>query len=93
MKRSIPILAPSLVFGLLLATNTFAAGDLSKEQVKAKLEAAGYTNVSDIRSEKDHFDAKAMKDGQKVMLDVDAKTGAITPEDEQQEKTEHKDKY
>jgi predicted aspartyl protease len=93
MKRSIQAFTPSLIFGLLLAGNAIAAGDLSKDQVKAKLEAAGYTNVSDIRREKGHFDVKAMKDGQEVMLDVDAKTGAITPENEQQEAREHKDKY
>lgn len=92
MKRSIKALAPSLLFGLLLAANASAA-DLSKDQVKAKLEAAGYTNVSDIRREKGHFDVKATKDGQVVMLDVDAKTGAITPENEKQEASEHKDKY
>jgi hypothetical protein len=92
MKRSSQIFAPSLLFGLFLAANASAA-DLSKDQVKAKLEAAGYTNVSDIRREKGHFDAKAMKDGQKVMLDIDAKTGEITPENEEQEAREHKDKY
>jgi hypothetical protein len=30
-----------------------------------------------------------MKDGKKVALDVDAKTGAITPEDEENEEHEH----
>jgi uncharacterized membrane protein YkoI len=50
------------------------------DQVKAKIEAAGFTNVSDIRREEDHFDAKAMKDGKKVILEVDAKTGQITIE-------------
>ena len=92
MKRSIQIIVPS-VFGALLASSAFAAGELSKDQVKTKLEAAGYTNVSHIRREKNHFDAKAMKDGKEVMLDVDAKTGAITTESEEQEAREHKDKY
>ena len=66
--------------------------DLTKDQVKAKIEAAGYTNVSDIRREEDHFDAKATKDGKKVALDVDAKTGAVTPEDEENEEHEHQGK-
>jgi cytochrome c556 len=54
--------------------------ELTVDQVKAKIEAAGFTNVSDIRREEDHFDAKATKDGKKVILEVDAKTGTITTE-------------
>jgi len=54
--------------------------ELTVDQVKAKIEAAGYTNVSDIRREEDHFDAKATKDGKKVTLEIDAKTGSITTE-------------
>jgi cytochrome c556 len=92
MKRSIRIIAPAFVFSGLLATSAFAADDLTKDQVKAKLEAAGYTNVSGIHKERNHFDAKAMKDGKEVMLDIDAKTGAITPESEEAEASEHKDK-
>jgi cytochrome c556 len=57
-----------------------AEDELTVDQVKAKIEAAGFTNVSDIRREEDHFDAKAMKDGKKVILEVDAKTGSITIE-------------
>ncbi len=79
MKRSIQIIAPAVVLGALLATSALAA-DLTKDQVKSKLEAAGYTKISGIHKEKDHFDAKAMKDGKEVMLDVDAKTGEITTE-------------
>ena len=75
-----------------LAGQAGAANDLTKDQVKAKIEAAGYTKVSDIRREKDHYDAKAMKDGKEVALDVDAKTGAITAEDEEKEEHEHQGK-
>jgi hypothetical protein len=91
MKRSIQIVAPAFVFSALLATSALAA-DLTKDQVKTKLEAAGYTKVSGIHKERDHFDAKAMKDGKEVMLDVDAKTGAISPESEEAEAREHKAK-
>jgi cytochrome c556 len=64
-----------------LAEQASAADEeLTVDQVKAKIEAAGFTNVSDIRREEDHFDAKAMKDGKKVILEVDAKTGQITIE-------------
>jgi hypothetical protein len=34
-----------------------AEDELTMDQVKAKIEAAGFTNVSDIRREEDHFDA------------------------------------
>jgi uncharacterized membrane protein YkoI len=71
-----------------LAGQAGAEDELTKDQVKAKIEAAGYTNVSDVHREKGHYDAKAVKDGKKVELDVDAKTGAITPEEEE----EHHDK-
>jgi len=90
MKRTLPMAAA--FGGLLLIGSASAAGDLTKDQVKAKLEAAGYTQVASIRREKNHFDATAMKDGQKVMLDVDAKTGAITPENEEAEEHEHSKK-
>jgi len=64
-----------------LAGQTGAADDeLTADQVKAKIEAAGFTNVSDIRREGDHFDAKALKNGEKVTLEVDAQTGTITAE-------------
>ena len=63
------------------AGQTGAADDeLTADQVKAKIEAAGFTNVSDIRREGDHFDAKALKNGEKVTLEVDAQTGTITAE-------------
>jgi hypothetical protein len=68
-----------------------AAADLTRNEVKTKIEAAGYTNVQNIRREGDHFDAKAIKDGKQVALDVDARTGAITMEKEgKHEEREHK---
>jgi len=67
------------------------AGQLNADQVKARIEAAGYTNVQNVRREGDHFDAKATdKNGKRVSLDVDAKTGAVTPEKEgEDEAREH----
>jgi hypothetical protein len=60
-----------------------AAEDLTRGQVKTRIEAAGYTNVKNIRKEGDHFDARATsRSGQEVALDVDAKTGAIALETE-----------
>ena len=90
MKRF--LISNLLVAGLALSAIGIAtAQDLTRDQVKTKIEAAGYTNVRSVRKEGDHFDAKATKNGQEVALDVDAKTGAITLETEgKTEKHEHK---
>ena len=66
-----------------------AATTLTQDQVKAKVKEAGYTHISDIRLEKDHYDVTAMKDGKKVVIDVDAKTGAISPEEEHEQNEHH----
>ena len=69
-----------------LVIGIMAAADLTAAQVKSRLEAAGYTNVQGVKKEGDHFDAMATaKDGKQVSLDVDAKTGAITPGDRERE--------
>jgi hypothetical protein len=65
------------------AIGTVAAQELTAAQVKTRLEAAGFTNVQNIRREGDHFDAKATnKDGKQMSLDIDAKTGAVSQEKE-----------
>jgi Peptidase propeptide and YPEB domain len=80
MKRFI---SPLIVAGFALAAIGIAdAQDLTAAQVKSKLEAAGYTDVQNVKKEGNHFDATAMKDGKQMRLDVDAKTGAIKPEEE-----------
>ena len=78
-------------FGIAVAQDRNAA-QLNADQVKSRVEAAGYTNVQDVRREGNHFDAKATdKDGKQVSLDVDAKTGAVTPEKSgKDEEREHK---
>ena len=67
------------------AVQAGAATTLTQDQVKAKVKEAGYTHVSDIRLEKDHYDVTAMKDGKKVVIDVNATTGAISPEEEDEQ--------
>jgi hypothetical protein len=69
-----------------------AAQELTAGQVKSRLEAAGYTDIRDVRREGNHFDAKAIdRAGNRVSLDIDAKTGAITREKEgKSEENEHK---
>jgi hypothetical protein len=69
-----------------LVIGIMATADLTAAQVKSRLEAAGYTNVQGVKKEGDHFDAMATgMDGKQVSLDVDAKTGAITPGDRERE--------
>ena len=91
MKTLTRITAATGAAVLFAFASQAGAADLTKDQVKAKVEAAGYTNVSDIRMEEGHYDAKAMKEGKVVYLDIDAKTGAISTEDEEDEKREHHD--
>jgi hypothetical protein len=86
MKDYVKLIVASVAF---FAISIAAAADLTAAQVKSRLEAAGYTNVQNVKKEGDHFDAKATaRDGKRVSLDVDAKTGAITPEDEKEGKDE-----
>ncbi|GAB3344910.1 PepSY domain-containing protein [Lysobacter tyrosinilyticus] len=95
MQRRLSTLAV-MVAALLLASGIATAQydndgyDLTSEQVKSRLEAAGYTNVHDLEREGAHFDADAMKDGKAVHLHVDVRSGAITPvADEAEEEEEH----
>lgn len=76
----------------LSAIGIAVAADLTVGQVRGRLEAAGYINIRDIHREDNHFDAKATdRAGKEVSLDIDAQTGAITPEKEgKDEEREHK---
>lgn len=79
MKRS--LVTKLVVAGIgLSAIGIAAATTLTPDQVEARIEAAGYTNVQIIRRDGNRFDAKATQDGKRVSLDVDAQTGAITQE-------------
>jgi hypothetical protein len=45
---------------------------MTEADVRKKLESEGYTQVTDIKQDKDGFMAKAMKDGKQVSLDIDS---------------------
>ena len=45
---------------------------LTRQELVAKLEAAGYTQVSDIKSSAEKIAIKAVKNGKKVRLVVDS---------------------
>jgi hypothetical protein len=76
----------------LSAFGIASAQDLTAAQVKSRLEAAGYTNVQNVKKEGNHFDAMATaKDGKRMALDIDAKTGAITQESKESKKEEERE--
>lgn len=52
---------------------------LSERDVRMKLEVDGYSSVSDLKREGNKYSAMATKDGRKVSLSVDARTGAVQP--------------
>jgi len=45
---------------------------LTQDELVAKIQAAGYSQVSDIKSTAEGITAKAMKDGKEVRLVVDS---------------------
>lgn len=61
---------------------------MTDAQVTAKLQAAGYSNVKNVKQEGDHFDADATKNGKSVHVHVNARTGAITPANNENENDE-----
>lgn len=50
---------------------------MSEAEVRQALEKQGYTRISDVKKKGDHFEAKGMKDGKAVSLNVDAKSGKV----------------
>lgn len=52
---------------------------LSERDIREKLQVDGYSGVSDLKREGNKYSAMATKDGRKVRLSVDARTGAVQP--------------
>lgn len=50
---------------------------LSEGEIKAKLQEEGYTEVTELQLQGPSYEAKALKDGRKYNLTVDARTGNI----------------
>jgi hypothetical protein len=50
---------------------------MSVDEIKARLQEEGYTDVSDLVLQGPSYEAKAQKDGRRFNLTVDARTGAI----------------
>jgi len=50
---------------------------MSEAEVRQELEKQGYTRVSDVKKKGNHYEAKGVKDGKTVSLNVDAKSGKV----------------
>ncbi|GLR84246.1 hypothetical protein [Bradyrhizobium iriomotense] len=57
---------------LAVAGGLSPALGLTREELIAKIQAAGYAQVSDIKSTAEGTTAKAMKDGKEVRLVIDS---------------------
>jgi hypothetical protein len=44
---------------------------MSEQDVKKRLQSAGYSSVTDVKPNKDGYSARAMKGGKRVTVDVD----------------------
>ena len=70
--------------GVVLLTGVpglaFAADKMTDAQIQEKLTADGYTNIKITEHDKNHVDVKATKNGKTEKLAVDPKTGAVTPD-------------
>ncbi|MHC2331440.1 PepSY domain-containing protein [Bradyrhizobium sp. USDA 4454] len=61
-----------LILALAIAGTAMPARALTQDELVAKLEAAGYANVSDVKSTAEGMTAKAMKNGKPVRLVIDS---------------------
>jgi len=50
---------------------------LSEAEARQELQKQGYGNVGDVKRKGNMYEAHAMKDGKRVSLDVDARTGQV----------------
>jgi uncharacterized membrane protein YkoI len=74
----------SVALALALGAGQVSAADdaMTSPQVRASLEAQGYTNVNDVEFEDGVWKADARSaDGQRVELRIDPATGKVFPED------------
>lgn len=76
----------TMTFAILLGTLpglTLAAGErMTDAQIQQKLQAEGYTNIRITEHAKDHVDVQATKNGQAEKLAVNPKTGAVQPDED-----------
>ena len=72
--------SPGTSSGASSTTGGAAAGSasqMSPADIEAKLEKQGYTQVTGVKKVGDKFEAKAMKNGKSVNVEVDPLTGMV----------------
>ncbi|WP_027171243.1 PepSY domain-containing protein [Methylobacterium sp. 10] len=78
---SIALLAAPLVGASGLALAELPGPDwMPIEEVRKGLLASGYSEITKLEAEENHWDGEGIKDGQKMKFDADPKTGAILGE-------------
>ncbi|WP_407353840.1 PepSY domain-containing protein [Luteimonas sp. R10] len=81
--------APLALALALVATAATAQDAMTEAQVRATLEAQGYTSVNDIEFDNGMWEADARSaDGNRVDLRLDPRTGEVYPEDQVSNLTE-----
>ena len=75
-----------LAVALAFAAGTACAADpgqdgMSDSQVRDALTAAGYTDIDDLERDDGMWDADARRDGRRVEVRIDPRTGTVYPED------------
>jgi hypothetical protein len=66
-------------------SNGSGASSMSDEEIKQRLQAAGYANVQLGEHERGKIDATATKDGQAVELEIDAQSGAVSQHEKEKD--------
>lgn len=83
-ERSFPrrtLLGVTMIAAMAVAGLASAQDAITEPQVKAALEAAGYTNINDVKFKDGGWKADARSaDGNRVDVRIDALTGKIYPE-------------
>ncbi|MCC8954618.1 PepSY domain-containing protein [Bradyrhizobium sp. Pear77] len=69
-----------LILALAIAAGAMPANALTQDELVAKLQAAGYGNISDVKSTAEGMTAKAMKNGKPVRLVIDS-SGQVKEQD------------
>ncbi len=79
-KLTIPALAALILSGTAALADKVGADWMPIGQVIQKVEAAGYSQISEIEADDGHWEGEGMKDGKPMKFKADPRTGAILSE-------------
>ncbi|MCB4806456.1 hypothetical protein QO001_006438 [Methylobacterium brachiatum] len=65
-----------------LTAGVLTAATVDEPKIRQYLEAQGYSDIRIVKTEGDHVDVTAVKNGKSEKLDVDPQTGKSKPEDD-----------